>query len=171
MTTLIHFQLRPLSLQLLLLLVALFYFCSCKQQQRAKCLNAACGNFTKISFPLGLASSRCSHPQFQVHCPSNTPYLTINNMNYMILSYNESKMKIASGTVFTECGLPEAPINLTASLFNLVDFSDQTITLLTRCPTPMDQNNMSVFHVPCSNGIGIWAYDWDRFLPILSSIC
>ena len=55
------------------------------------------------------AKTGCGHPGFQVQFhKSNTPYLIINKVSYRVLSYNnQSKMKIASATVFSDCGLPK----------------------------------------------------------------
>lgn len=170
-----HFQLlhpfllsaRPL--QFILLLAALFNFCACNQPQ-PNCLNSTCGNF-KISYPFGRAKSGCGHPEFQIDCESSTPYLTINKISYKVLGYNQDSMKIASGTVFTDCGLPEAPVNLTASLFNLADSSDQSITLGIGCPAI---KNLPVFYVPCGNDNDTWVLPSDpeviKWIPCSSTV-
>lgn len=164
MTT-IHFQLLPpfqLSvrpLQFLLLLAALVNFCACNQQQ-PNCRNVSpCGN-VNISYPFGIAKSGCGHPEFQIYCQSSTPYLTINNVSYRVLNldYNQNSMKIASGTVFTDCGLPEAPVNLANSLFNLAGSSEQSITLGIGC-TALEK--FSVLHIPCGIDNDTWVLPSD----------
>lgn len=73
-------------------------------------------------------------------------------------------MKIASGTVFSDCGLPKAPVDLTGSLFNLASSSDQNITLLTGCQTV--EAYMPLVHVPCSNDKDIWVFPFDQSVPL-----
>ena len=99
------------------------------------------------------AKTGCGHPGFQVQFhKSNTPYLIINKESYRVLSYNnQSKMKIASGTVFSDCGLPKASVDLTVSPFNLASSSAQNITLLTGCQAL----NEPLILVPC-NDKDIW---------------
>jgi len=164
-----HFQLLPLfllsarTLQFLLLLVALFNFGFCNQQQ-PNCLNATCGNLINISYPWGLAKSGCGHPKFQFQCQSNTPYLTVNSVDYKILRYNQTNMNIASGTVFTDCGLPEAPVNLSASPFNLADSSDLSIPLRVGCQVV--ETYRLLFPLLCSNDSGTWAIPFEPNLPL-----
>ncbi|KAH9327889.1 hypothetical protein KI387_044381, partial [Taxus chinensis] len=82
-----------------------------------------------------LSNSGCGHPDFQIHCISETPHLTINGVNYRVLDHRDSKITVVNNGVYADqtCPLRDALVNLRASPFTVVSSYLQNLTLLLGC--------------------------------------
>ncbi|KAI4346904.1 hypothetical protein L6164_007767 [Bauhinia variegata] len=163
------FPLIPLSYMIILLISlksiprvnSIDSFPSCSKQFN-------CGNLTNVGFPFwgGGRAEGCGYPEFYLNCTENLPYITFNNITYLVKEVHPQNhtLKIA----FKELCPAPFPSNTTDILDgNLFDYVSgyQNLTLLYGCNETVAKGRKGYFECPIHGVADRYAYpvlgNWD----------